>query len=355
LHVAKYGLLSLLAVLVASSYWLVPLALGKGNTAQAIAGFTAGDQQAFATAGDGAVDKVINVLQLQGFWADGHSLYKLPQNQLPIWGIIVLLVWALISIGAVSMAKRGQRFSLAMITIAASAAVILACTNLAATLAQHLPLFAGYREPQKFVALVALAFAVCSSQGATTLLQRYKERNQETSFGIAAVSLMLLPLLLTPTMLWGFSGQLKAHNYPPDWTAMNTQLNTDHSDSRVLFVPWHQYMSFGFTDRIVVNPAEQFFDKPTVVSNNLEFGNASPTMPDTEKTEFTSYLHQADSGGKLLAAQLADHNIKYILLSKDDDYKTYEYLDKQPNLQMTQDTSTLRLYHNLAYGRTHGQ
>lgn len=136
---------------------------------------------------------------------------------------------------------------------------------------------------------------------------------------------------------------------------MNTQLNKDRSNSRVLFAPWHQYMSFNFTGRIAVNPAEQFFDKPTIVSNNLEFGDASPTVPNAEKSELGGYLRQASNGSKILAKQLADHRIEYILLAKDDDFNTYGYLDKQPNLQLSQDTSTLRLYRNLAYRRTYGQ
>ena len=355
LHIGKYGLLAIAVTLAASSYWIVPLMTGSSTTAQAIGNFTEGDQRAFATLGSDAVNKVANVLQLQGFWADAHSLYELPQNQMPIWGIIVLLVWALVIIGAVSMARHGQRFSLAMISIAAAAAIVLASTNLVADIAQHVPFFAGYREPQKFVALVALMFAVCGAQGVTALIGRFRTQNQETSFGIAAVSALLIPILLTPTMLWGFSGQLKAHNYPPDWTAMNTQLQQDKSDSRVLFVPWHQYMSFGFTDRIVVNPAEQFFDKPTIVSNDLEFGDASPTVPDREKDTFTRYLKQASAGSKNLGKQLASHDVEYVLLAKDNDYQKYEYLDKLADFQMTQDTSTLRLYHNLAYGRAHGQ
>ncbi|MET0779536.1 MAG: hypothetical protein ABWY71_01740, partial [Candidatus Saccharimonadales bacterium] len=75
----RYGAIAMLACLVLSSYWLIPLVTGHGKTAATIQSFTAADTQAFATTGGSAIGKLGNVLRLQGFWAEGHHLYILPQ------------------------------------------------------------------------------------------------------------------------------------------------------------------------------------------------------------------------------------------------------------------------------------
>lgn len=352
-EIGKYGIIAFGLAALLSSYWLIPLIAGKNITAQAINGFTASDQGAFETLGSGILSKTANVLQLQGFWADGYDLYKMPQDQLMWWSVIVLLIWLAVAMGACAMYRQQRRFSLFVLAGSACVAIILACTGLGPWLAGHVPMAAGYREPQKFVALVVLAFAVLGGYGVGALTARYKAQRDSTALGIATISALTLPILLTPTMFWGFSGQLTPRNYPPDWTAINRTLNEDDSAARALFLPWHQYMSFNFTGRIVVNPAAQFFDKETITSNDLEFHGASPTVPDAEKATIGRYLHEAKGDAGNLGRQLAEHNIRYVLLAKEHDYATHRYLDMQQDFIIIQDTTSLTLYRNEAYGRTH--
>lgn len=344
IEITKYGGLSILLAALASAYWLIPLIAGQSSTARAIASFNSGDQQAFATIGGDIINRVANVLQLQGFWAEGVHSYLLPQDILPIWFLVVIGLWVLVDIGLVHMWRHGQRFAFILFGGAAVVAVILATTGLSNSLAHNMFFFAGYREPQKFVALLAMAYAIALSFGVTSLLHRYKKKGSEVKLSVTTIGVLILPILLTPTMFWAFGNQLTPRQYPADWYTINDKMNNDKAEGRAIFLPWHLYMKFSFTDRIVVNPADQFFDRPTIVSNDLEFGNASPTMPDAEKTDIGHILKAAKKGDQNLAPQLARHNIRYVLLSKDDDNKPYDYVSRQPGIQLVAETHSLKLF-----------
>jgi hypothetical protein len=342
------GLAAVGLAAVASSYWIIPLATGNNMTAQAIQGFGAADRQAFATLGAGAIGKLGNVLQLQGFWAEGQHLYRMPQSQLPLlWGGVMIAVWVFVVAGAIGMWRQGQRFLVLTFGLSAAIAATLAVTGVPAWV-QSWPLLAGYREPHKFVGLVALAYSLLAGHGAVYVLERYKQRGQAARLTLAGTALLLIAITYVPTMWWGFNGQLIPRQYPAGWSEMQRSLNQDHSDSRVLFLPWHLYMSFTFSDRIIVNPADKYFDKQTITSNDLEFNGAAPTFPDPEKTKLSSVLSRPQEQ-RSLGRELQPFNIKYVLLAKDNDYKKYAYLDSQSDLTLIKENADLKLYLNRAY------
>lgn len=341
--VAWYGVVAVVLFIVSSGYWLTPLVTGGSNQAQAAASFGAADRQAFATAGGNAAAKLGNILQLQGFWAEGQGLYLLPADQFPGWPIVVLALWTLVGIGAVWL-WRNHRGIAVIVLGSALLAIAIALFGFGG----FRPL-AGYREPQKFIGLLAMAYAICAGLGAAFLFERFSQRRIALTISICAVA--LLPVLLTPTMFWGFSGQLAPREYPADWYAMNMRLNQDPADFRVLSLPWHLYMHYQFAGRIILNPSDKFFDKPTIVSNELEYAGAAPTFPDADKSELTHQILPTAAGNPAFAGRLADLHVKYVLLSKTYDYRDYTYLDKQPNLTLLTETPNLKLYRNLAYDR----
>ncbi|HSD55999.1 MAG TPA: hypothetical protein VLA92_02500 [Candidatus Saccharimonadales bacterium] len=334
--------------LALNSFWIIPLALGESSTAHAISSFTTSDQQAFTTLGSNLPNKVINVLQLQGFWAGGENLYLLPQEAFPLWGIAVIGLWVIAFIGMRSIYKQKQRLPVIWFGSAALVGIILATTEILPLLSKHIELLAGYREPQKFVGLLALAYAISVGFAIPTLLARYKEKQQPSRFNTIFASALVLPILLTPTMYGAFAGQLMPHNYPSDWDMINAQLNKDESKGRVLFLPWHLYMQFGFTGRITVNPAAQYFDKEVIVSNDLEYRNASPTVPSAEKSRIGKLLESAPEASNL-GEELAKHNVKYVLLDHDQDWRNYGYLAKQKDLTLVAQTTNFDMYRNQHY------
>jgi hypothetical protein len=334
------GLAALGLFLVLSSYWLVPLAAGKGTIAESVQQFNAAHTAAFATTGDNLATKLFSVLRLQGFWAEPHYLYVLPQDRLPGWGTVRLLVWALVVTGAVVLWQRSRRLGATFAALGMVSALFAA--GLFAAQLTHL----GYREPQKFTGLVALAFAVFAAFGTARLFAVAAGRS--AGLHAAAVSLAFLAVLsFTPTMYWGFGGQLHSGQYPTGWFAANQYLNRQQGTFNTVFVPWHQYMSFTFAGRIIASPARQFFGQPVIVSNDPELGQIVPP-PDAAATRIGSILkpgHQPPD----LAVRLARHNVRYVLLAKDYDYRKYDYLARTPNLHLVEDTPSISIYENMVW------
>jgi hypothetical protein len=352
LRTLKFLGLSLALMVVLSGYWLVPLVLGHGATAQALNGFTSGDQQAFETLGGSPIGRLANVLRLQGFWAEGHDLFRMPQAHMIGWGLIVLALWLLIAVGVRNAWRRHERFIVVLLTASAGVGVLLAIDVANTALGNVLPFFSGFREPQKFVALVALAYAFFAGQGVNALRSYYIYADQWTRATVALAVALLLPILITPTMFWGFGGQLQSHQYPVTWVAMNERLNKDHANYNVLFLPWHLYMYYGFVGRITASPATNYFDKPMIVSNQMELKDASPTSIDSRKTLLSNTILPKAGTGTHLGIQLAPLRIKYVLLDKDDDYLKYAYLNHQTDLRLLTNNANFVLYQNMAYRST---
>ncbi|HEX7963490.1 MAG TPA: hypothetical protein VF466_02765 [Candidatus Saccharimonadales bacterium] len=337
----RYGLGAAGIFAVLSSYWLLPALLGKGALAQQVHTFTPAHTAAFATVGSGFVGKLAHVAQLQGFWVEPHGLFTLPQEQLPGWGTVRLLVWALAVVGAVVLYRSSRQLGATFLLIGLSGWLLAA--GLAAGLLTHF----GYREPQKFAALVALSMAVFAGFGVAQIVALGRARSEGWANAAVAAALVVL-LLFTPTMYWGFGGQLRPRKYPDGWFAANAFLAQQGGSYQAVFLPWHEYMSFAFTaDRIIANPAARFFGQPVTISNDPELGAIKPPA-DAAATRIGALV----AGGQhtpLLAAQLAGFNVRFVLLAKDYDYRRYNYLEQQPGFHRVFDSQSLRIYENAAW------
>jgi len=329
--------LGLLAVVF--SYWLVPAALGHGDIGSAVASRSQADFAAFATNGNGALGAIGEVVRLQGFWADARQLYTLPQNMVPAWGVLFLLVWILVALGA-SKAWKASRMFVALSMTCVALGILLAASPLISWLSQYLPFAAGYREPHKFVNLIVLGYALLGTLGVAFTIQWATDRFRELGGQVAIIVCLLLPLAITPAMLWGFGGQLSPRHYPSEWYAVDQTLSEVQGPKRTLFLPWHQYMAFKFSGRIIANPAEKFFTTPVIASDDPEYGSITPTIPNKEKSDIKAALDQPDA----LVDILKHYRINYILLAKDDDASSYDFLDKQPALTVITDNHSLKLY-----------
>jgi hypothetical protein len=323
---------------VLSSYWLVPLLLGKGFTAQATARFGASDVAAFATTGEDLPSKILAVLRLQGFWADQRALYFLPGDRVPLWGLVALPVILLAWYGLWRL-WRWRRDTAWCVLISMGVALLLALGVMNGLLVR-VPLLTGLREPHKFVALIALGYSIGVAYGTNALLQRFA-RQQGLVLGIIGALLVLF----TRTMWWGFDGQLLPRRYPSDWYEVNQLLRHEPTDTRVLFLPWHQYMTFRFAGRLIANPAPQFFDRPVVSSHDPEFNGVRAAEDDPTAQAIAQLLPDAQHN-PAFAQALADHHIRYVLVARELDYHQYDYLSSQPALTLVKASPTLLLYRN---------
>lgn len=333
------------AFILASSYWLLPFLQGHGPTAASIATFQTSDQSAFATEGSGILGQLIHVIRLQGFWGEGEGLYLLPQDRFVLWPIVVIVVWVLVVIGAKSLWRRNREICLLLLSSTAIA-TILAIGIGTTWLSQYVPFFAGYREPQKFVAIIALGFAIFVGFAIANIRQK---TTKMTGRIIAGVISAVVIVGFTPVMFGGFDGQLVPRDYPADWYTVNEQLSRDDDTFQVLFLPWHLYMRYQFAGRVIAHPGNGFFDKPIISSDNPELQGTKPAVSDTQKELLANQILPQAPMSNRLGSQLQWLDIKYIILAKDADYISYDYLNHQQDLQLVTETATLKLYRNTAF------
>lgn len=334
------GIIGVISVLLLSAYWFVPLVMGQGRVAEQIDNFSHIDRAAFAADGG-----LFNILQLQGFWVEAQGLFKPVGEPLPLSGFIQLAVWILVLIGFISLWRRQRHVAITFGAIAVIATIVALGEPVNNWLAEHLPLFAGYREPHKFVSLLALSFAIFGAYGVAVLLQRIAKLANQAIYILVAIALLSLPFLNTPAMLWGFNGQLAPRQYPADWYTQRQQLSQIHSDQYTLFLPWHLYMPFGFSGgRIIANPAEKFFNANVITSDDPEFAGLAPSLGNNLKTILGKEILPKAPDTEHLGSELRSLGIEYVLLAKAHDYKSYSYLDHQQDIKLVQESPNLKLY-----------
>jgi len=225
----------------------------------------------------------------------------------------------------------------------------------------RLPFFKGYREPQKFVALLVLAYAFLGALGLDGLIAMirnsksiYNEFLRKVGKSGVVVLACALPLIYTYPIFWGFSGQLHSVDYPRSWYKANDILNSESRESgKVLFLPWHMYMEFDFARNPgpIYNPAQLFFDRAVIQGDNMEvYGIHSDSTNSISKR----IEHLLMQGKRLenLGDRLVPLNIGYVMLSKNADYWNYGFLYKQKDLKVIYDTSEIVLFKNMGFDKS---
>jgi hypothetical protein len=344
-----------------SSYWAVPLLIGRGPIAAATAGFGPADLTAFAVVPDSHLGLLTNVLGLYGFWAENTGRFASMKGFVPFWPVVLALLLAISAVGA-GWTFRQRRDLLgtwvAGLLFSAAAALILEMgvstpltRGLVTWLDTSFPVYRGMRDAGKWAALLALVYSQLSAVGTAAILGWIRTRPRvgpRTGWlgAVAAGSLLALPLYYGNGLLYGMHGEIVPSHYPQGWYSADRALAADPHAGRTLFLPWHEYMAYSFIrnqNKVVAPPAPSFFSTPMLVSANPEvFGIAPPTDPD--QTAIAQLVQEAGQG--LWGQVLADHGIKYVLLAREVDWETYRYLDQRADLLKVGDYGSIILYRN---------
>lgn len=238
------------------------------------------DLVAFRTAGGSVLGRTANLVVLGGFWRAGRS----PADALgPLWWVVAAAVALVIAVGArAGWRNPGHRSLLVTTWVAGGAGLLLAGGDaglagpLHRALFDHVALFAVMREPQKFLALTVLAYAVSFGFGADALADALAARPRLVR-RVATACLLALPVLLVPNLWWGLGGEVHTSRYPAGWAAAEQAMGS--GTEAVLFLPWHQYQPFAFTDgRTVATPAAAYFSRPVISGDDPELGGAGRSL-----------------------------------------------------------------------------
>jgi hypothetical protein len=323
-----------LAFLAVNAYWLIPLTTAKETLVQQI---SERDLLIFAPRGEG-LSIPYTLASMYGFWRNGYIYTK---DIFPAWHLFFILILLLAISGFISTYKDRKTQSIAAIGLIS---FLLAWGALGPLkpLFESLSILRAFRDSQKFVGALVLTYAYLGALGVEDLQRSLKRKKLTCTIIIGFV--LLTPLAYNFTQ-FGFWGQLQPTDYPPDWYKANEFLNADKQDFNVLFLPWHQYMDFGFVpnrDKRILNPAPIFFDKPVISGQNLEL----PGIYTQSTNPGQRYVENLLSSGAISGANLRLLNVKYVILAKEADYTRYLEMLNRSDLELVFESDNIMIYRN---------
>lgn len=299
------------------------------------------DLEAFATVpGPGGL--LPTVLTLHGYWRDWDNQVR---NVLgPAFWLLAAALAVVIVVGLLAMLRAGNRRGRLALGFIVVGAVLAVGTQgpfgwLYRLAFEHLPLFETMREPAKWLALVQLGFIIGFAAGVQQIQQ-----STRVAAGVRrplAIVAAALPLAMLPALAWGLGGQVSPSTYPQDWATAAMQV--DPGPARTLFLPWHGYQPFAFTDeRTIATPAAAYFPGPVLSSSAVELGALRSDSSSAQQAAMDELV--AAGGGPDFAGALARLGVTHVALSRGPEDDRYAWLDTQPGLELVQDGSDLRLY-----------
>ena len=354
LKIVKYFAIGVIIIAAINFNWLFGNFFGNNQLGQFVEGqVTEQDLQAFKTAGDTDLGVVENVFLMSGFWGIEQFRYEPLQNIKENWGRSFYFLLPIIILGLVynfkDKEKRGLTAGLILLYLVAlvlALGIALPITSkITLWLFNNVPFYKGLREPQKWVAVMVAVYEVLLVCGLNQLL---KKNIVIKNKGLLTVLLVFIVLLQAPLMVWGAAGQVKPTNHPVDWYEVDKfiTLESKKCESKILFLPWHLYMSFSWIGKIVANPAKSFFECPVIYGKNLEFGGIFSRSQDKDEREVEKWVLNVGRTNLLEDNKL---NIGYIILAKEVDWQNYLWIGNHPNIEFVKETENLMVYKTKEY------
>lgn len=340
--------------------WLIPAFLGHSELITIVDSFNVNDLIAFRSFADPNYGLVFNLLSGYGFWAGANHYFTLPKDVFMFWPLLSVMILSVVLVGIYKIFKEGdvkeKTLAVAMVILMvlaldfAGGVALPASRDMFISLYDKFPILRGLREPQKVIGLVMFCFAFFGAYGVEFLVKKKK----------IFLILLILPLIYTPTVFGSFWGQLRPVDYPASWSKVKTILDTHPGKNSVLAFPWHQYMRYRFNNnQAVVNIGPLYFGNKILSSQEYETKYLDSHETRVEALHVSGLLRIQKEGINLLgekvdspvdwAQNLSVIGVKYILMSKEEDWQDYQFLDTDQNLKKIYDDENFILYENLLY------
>lgn len=331
--------------------WFYSLLGGEAPLVATLRASAEGHFRAFAAIGHAGLNTPLAVAAMYGFWRDG---YDYPSAHLPAWQLLwVGFVFLATSGWLAGQPLRNRAYGTAL-GLAAILGVVFAAgpstpfiSEWFLVLYEEVPFLSGFRDSQKFVALLPLAYGYLGGLGLAALmdaLQGHQWRGWLSQ--LLAVVALALPVVYSYTMLFGFAGQLRNIQYPDEYHQVNSHLRERAQEDALLVLPWHGYMQVSWAGRSLSNPAPFFFQGPIVYGDNIELGQvySDSTNPISRYVEeLLAHRKELENFGALVAPL----GVKHILLMKEADHQGYAFLFSQKDLRVLLETPLGVLFENL--------
>lgn len=332
----------------------------------------------YRTSADPHLGLFVNVLGLYGFWRLGPGP-DLPKNVVSGWPFILLAILMVVGVGARTRLRRSgeqsqspvdesddpprdptspvsidpQRNLALILVVVGVCGYFLALGDQGPTgplfrwVYVHVPFFAIMREPQKFVMLVALAYAVFFGWGAEHVAHLFAPADARRRLVATALLGVAIPLAYTPTIFNGLAGQLSISTLPSSYQRADALMGSGAGN--VLYLPWHLYMSYPFTQgRVIANGGPASFNREVIAGDNVQSGDVT-TQSTSPESAYLEALFARSSQVHYFGALVAPLGVKYVVLSKTVDWATYDWLAHQRDLRLILDSPALEVWRNDDY------
>ena len=232
----------------------------------------------FRSADDPMYGLLVNLISLQGYWAERAQRFVLVDAGVALWPVSTLVIVGFALSGAWLDRRRAWLLAVGIVGIAVSASTAIpGLSVIAGEAIRHLPILGALREPEKWSALWLVAVVILSAGAVARIPSAVKraERVLGVLLAIVVAAAIVMPLGLGEVIWLPLS--LAPSRYPADWIAASAFLRTHVSgDERVLILPWHLYEALPFTqNRIVENPAPVLFSGQLISSQDPEIPGES--------------------------------------------------------------------------------
>ncbi|MDA8391764.1 MAG: hypothetical protein M0Z87_02985 [Actinomycetota bacterium] len=303
----------------------------------------------YATQPDKHLGLAVNVAALYGFWRVGPPLAK---EVVTGWPALLAAMYLLAAAGYLHQFRRPDasfpgRKGAAVLALSGGLGLLAAMGAHGPTgplyrwAYLHVPYFAVMREAQKFDMLVALGLSVGLGWGVGLLVESaVRPGVARTWLGLG----LLLPLVYEPLLFYGLAGNVSTTSPPSGW--MKADRIMGRGQGRVLVLPWHQYLSFPYTaNRVIANPAAGLLTRPVISGDNVQLPGL-PTTSTSPRSAFLTYVFAHGGQVRHFGALLAPLGVRYVLVEKTIDWRSYSWLAHQADLTRVLDTRSVALYRN---------
>lgn len=324
--------------LVVNSFWL----WGFFSPQTTFTQISFNDFLAFQTAGDHSFGIYFNVLALYGFW---QSDYVLPKDMMQFWWLLSLIIFVLFILGVIASFKKRQPLYLTLailflplliLSVGAGDPLTLPITKF---FYHFLPGFKGLRETGKLIGLIAFSYAVFVPLGVQKIIQNLPK----LKYPIYLLAL-LVPTLSVSSIFWGFSDQIRAHDYPVGWYQAEQILKSRDSVGHVLVLPWHGYPRLSFAGfKRISSPASRFFSSQTISGRAID----NVYLSETAQNDWDDKIFRLVQGLETLDSNidfLHQQDVTHIILLREADYNRYGFLAQSTSLKEIFDTDSITVY-----------
>ncbi len=213
------------------------------------------------------------------------------------------------------------------------------------TLLACIPMIPAMRDSAKFLSGLALIESVLLAYGVAHISQTKKS---------ISIATFIIVCIMGFPFAWGLHETVSAKEYPASWYGFENQLATMHEKPTVLFLPWHLYMPFDFTNKATIsNPARNFFSHASIIQgDNLEIHQGSHSIPTqssrsiSNEVELTLKTLHTPAFPDALRQLIQNNHIQYIALAhgspEETMYKAVLY--PLPYLHIVSDTPGLTVW-----------